>query len=85
MIVEPGDMEIVKWAVDRAKPCYYTREQGLPQPCLKVHCGNVTAYFCQGELTRLWAHADGGLLEDMFGELLQILRFAGRRGLRACG
>ena len=72
MIVEPADRDIVKWAVDHAVPCYYTREQGLPTPCLKIHCGHVTAFFCRGRLTRLWAHADHAFLDDMFAELTQL-------------
>ncbi|HEY3245194.1 MAG TPA: hypothetical protein VGM03_17775 [Phycisphaerae bacterium] len=73
MIVHPADRDIVKWAMDRSAPYYYTREQELPQPCLKVHCGHVTAYFFQGALVRVWAHADEPALEDMFVELGQLL------------
>jgi hypothetical protein len=73
MIVHPADREIVNWALDRAAPWYYTHEHELPQPCLKVHCGHVTAYFCRGALVRVWAHADEPLLDDMFAQLSELL------------
>ncbi len=77
MIVHPADRNIVKWAIDHSSPCYYTREPDLPNPCLKVQCGHVTAYFCRGRLARLWAHADGDQFDDMFADMTQILRFFG--------
>ena len=72
MVVEPADQDIVAWANGRSSPWYYIAERGLPQPCLKVQCGHVTAFFHRGRLTRLWAHADGPLLDDMFAELTQV-------------
>ncbi len=77
MIVEQADREIVKWAVDRLLPWYYTRERGLPEPCLKIHFGHITAYFCRGQLARLWTHADRGGLDDMFGELMVLFDLCG--------
>ena len=77
MIVEPGDSVIVKWAIDHLLPWYYTHEKGLPDPCLKIHFGDVTAYFCKGRLTRVWAYANAARLDDMFGELLQLFKLCG--------
>jgi hypothetical protein len=78
MIVEPGDREIVRWAAERSLPCYYASERGLPDPCLKVHCGHVTAYFCRGRLSRLWAHADGACLDEMFAGLTDVFALCAR-------
>ncbi len=72
MIVDPQDKRIVKWAVDRCSPWYYTKEEGLPDPCLKVHCGYVTAYFTKGRLQRILTHADRKGMDDMFAELMQV-------------
>lgn len=78
VIVDPADRPIVKWALDRAAAFYYARERDLPQPCLKVQCGCVTAYFWRGRLTRLQAHADSGLFDEMFCELAQLFELCGR-------
>jgi hypothetical protein len=78
VIVDPADRAIVKWALDRAAAFYYARERDLPQPCLKVQCGCVTAYFSRGRLTRLQAHADSGLFDEMFCELAQLFELCGR-------
>ena len=78
MVVDPVDREIVAWAADRSAPCYYTHEDELPLPCLKVHCGHVTAYFCQGRLTRLWAQADHSFLDDLFAELTDLFALCAR-------
>jgi hypothetical protein len=72
MLVHPADRVIVKWAMDHSAPHYYTSEADLPSPCLKVQCGYVTAYFHEGELVRLWAHADGECLDDMFVQMTQL-------------
>jgi hypothetical protein len=74
MIVHPADREIVSWASERRSPHYYTSEAGLPDPCLKVHCGHITAYFSEGRLERVWAQADGPRLDDMFAELTELFR-----------
>ena len=74
MIVEPADRDIVKWAVDHSVPCYYASESGLPAPCLKLQCGHVTAFFCRGQLTRLWAQADYEFVDQMFAELTEMFR-----------
>lgn len=78
VVVESMDREIVDWAASRSAPCYYTQEHELPEPCLKVHCGHVTAYFCGGRLTRIWAHADHTFLDDMFAELTDLFALCAR-------
>ncbi len=78
MLVETADQDIVAWAAKRSAPCYYTHEEHLPQPCLKVHCGHVTAYFCGGRLARLWAHADHTYLDDLFAELTDLFALCAR-------
>ncbi len=77
MIVEPSDRELVKWAVDHSVPWYYAHEHGLPDPCLRIQYGHLTAYFCRGRLTRLWAHADEAFLDDMFQQLLELFDLCG--------
>lgn len=83
--LEFSDRAIVEWATVRAFPWYYTEEKGLPGPCLKVHCGHVTAYFHRGKLRRLWAHADRPDLDDMFLELTHLMSFNARRRPRSGG
>lgn len=78
MNVDLADGNLVKWAVDHGLPFYYTQECGLPNPCLKIHLGHVTAYFCRGQLTRLWAHADRACLDDMFEQMMKIFELCGR-------
>ncbi len=78
MIVEPADREIVKWAVDRLVPWYYTRERGLDRPCLSVHFGHVTAYFCRGRLKRIRTHSDADGFDDMFSEFLVLFELCGQ-------
>ncbi len=78
MTEETADRDLVKWAAEHALPFYYTTEDGLPSPCLKIHFGYVTAYFCRGQLTRLWAHADRAFLDDMFEQLMRIFELCGR-------
>ncbi len=86
MIIESADRDIVKWAVDHAVPWYYTRESDLPQPCLKLQCGHVTAYFHRGALTRLWMQADRDFFDDMFMELTRLFNMCTRiqRGISIC-
>jgi hypothetical protein len=78
MIVDPADRAIVKWALDHAAPFYYANERDLPQPCLKVQCGCVTAFFSQGKLTRVQARADSALFGEMFCEFAQLFELCGR-------
>lgn len=78
MIIDLADGDLVAWAVKHGIPFYYTQEFGLPSPCLKVHFGHVTAYFCRGQLTRLWAHADRAYLDAMFEQLMKIFELCGR-------
>ncbi len=78
MIVEPADREIVKWAVDRLIPWYYTSERGLPPPCLTLHLGHVTAYFRRGRLVRVRTHSDEDGFDDMFSEFLVLFDLCGQ-------
>ncbi len=78
MIVEPADREIIKWAVDRLVPWYYTREKGLERPCLCVHFGRVTAYFCRGRLMRIRTYSDSDGFDDMFSEFLVLFELCGQ-------
>ena len=77
-MVHPADNNVVRWADDHRVPWYYTRERGLPHPCLKIQFGHLTAYFCRGKLTRLWAHADQCFLDDMFRQLVTLFELCGR-------
>jgi hypothetical protein len=68
-----GDEEVVEWARQRAYTHYYCRERGLPDPCLKVHLGQVSAYFHEGQLVRLALQVDGELLDDACAHLRELL------------
>lgn len=78
MIVDLADRDLIRWAVENGLPFYYTQEFGLPSPCLKIHFGYVTGYFCRGQVTRLWAHADRAGLDDMFEQVMKIFELCGR-------
>jgi hypothetical protein len=68
-----GDEEVVEWARQRAYTHYYCREHGLPDPCLKVHLGQISAYFHEGQLVRLAFQVDGELLDDACAHLREVL------------
>ena len=80
MIVDLADRDLIKWAVEHSASFYYTQEHGLPSPCLKIHFGHVTAYFCRGQLARLWAHSDRAYLDEMFQQLMKVFELCGRCG-----
>ncbi len=82
MLVEPLDHDIVSWAKRRRLPCYYADEEGLPRHCLKIQFGHITAYFAEGRLVRLWAHADQDLLDEMFEQLTQLFLLCANRSRR---
>lgn len=78
MVIESQDRDIVNWARQRGLPCYYASEPGLDDPCLKIQCGHVTAYFNQGRLARIWAQADNGYLDALFSELTELFGIVSR-------
>jgi len=59
MWIDEPDRRIVRWAIDKAFTFDYCRENGLPDPCLRVRLGLSTAYFHKGKLVH-WAAASGG-------------------------
>ncbi len=73
MLVSPADARIVEWARVRRYPCLYHSEAGLPAPCLKVHLGQVTAFFHHGCLVRLSLQVDGELIQDACEKLQELL------------
>ncbi len=73
MLVSQGDARIVEWARVRHYPCLYHSEAGLPVPCLKVHLGQVTAFFHGGFLVRLSLQVEGELIHDACEKLQDLL------------
>ena len=73
MLICQADARIVEWARTRGYPCLYHAEPGLPTPCLKVHLGQVTAFFHQGRLVRMALQVDGELIEDACATLQDLL------------
>lgn len=69
---EPEDNEIIHWASANGLRYYYAAEPSLPDRCLKVHLGHITAYFQSGKLVRMWVQADGEYLDDVFYQLTQL-------------
>ena len=53
MSVRRADAQIVAWARQHRYTCYYADETGLPADSLKVHLGQVTAWFHEGRLVRM--------------------------------
>lgn len=68
-----GDEVVVEWARQRTYTHYYCRERGLPDPCLKVQLGQVSAYFHEGQLVRLAMQVDGELMDDACARLRELL------------
>jgi hypothetical protein len=77
---EPHDADVIRWAEQNALPFYYASEPALPPRCLKVHLGHITAYFGQGKLVRLWVHADGEYLDEVFCQLTRLFELCARTG-----
>ena len=77
---EPGDHEIIRWARQHGLRYYYVTESSLPGRCLKVHLGHVSAYFYCGKLVRVWVHADGEYLDELFHQLMQLFELCGQIG-----
>ncbi len=77
---EPDDSAIMAWARENGLRYYYALEPALPERCLKVHFGHLTAYFCGGKLVRLWVHADGEYLDEVFYQLTQLFELCVRIG-----
>jgi hypothetical protein len=73
---DPLDHPVLEWARGRSAAWYYTSEEGLSHPVLKVQCGYVTAYFLHGRLHRLCAHADRPEMDAMFAELTQVFQLS---------
>ena len=69
---EPGDDEVIRWASNHRLRYYYAAEPSLRGRCLKVHLGQVTAYFRSGKLVRLWVQAEGEYLDDVFHQLSRL-------------
>ncbi|MCK4660904.1 MAG: hypothetical protein KAV82_15395 [Phycisphaerae bacterium] len=77
---DSGDTEVIRWALQNGLRYYYAVEPSLPDPCLKVHLGHTTAYFSAGKLVRLWVHADGQFLDDVFSQLTQLFEMCTQIG-----
>ncbi|MBN1514073.1 MAG: hypothetical protein JXB13_18795 [Phycisphaerae bacterium] len=73
MLISQADARIVEWARARHYPCLYHSEAGLPSPCLKVHLGQVAAFFHHGRLARLSLQVDGELIQDACEKLQELL------------
>ncbi|MFH0981120.1 MAG: hypothetical protein V2A79_06245 [Planctomycetota bacterium] len=66
------DEQVIAWARQNGLRYYYATEPALSGRCLKVHLGHLTAYFRSGKLARLWVHADGEYLDEVFHQLTQL-------------
>ncbi len=73
MVVSDADAPIVAWARRHHYNCYYVDETGLPASCLKVHLGQITAWFLRGRLARIALQVDGELIVDACDELQELL------------
>ena len=45
-----------------------------------VGAGHVTAYFCSGKLMRVWVHAGGEYLDEVFYQLTQLFELCTKIG-----
>ncbi len=77
---EPDDTEVIRWAERHRLQYYYASEPALPGRCLRIHLGHVTAYFRSGKLVRVWVHADGEYLDEVFYQLTQLFELCVRIG-----
>ena len=72
MPVSWPDQPFIHWAIQRGFSYYYTNEHGLPERCLKLHIGVMTAYIYQGKLVRIVVDSEGHLLDEMMLEFAQL-------------
>ena len=77
---EPEDGAVIHWAGRNGLRYYYAAKPSLPGRCLKVHLGHVTAYFSSGKLVRMWVHAGGEYLDEVFHQLTQLFELCVRTG-----
>lgn len=77
---EPDDTEVIRWADQHGLRYYYASEPSPPGRCLRVHLGHVTAYFRSGKLVRVWVHADGEYLDEVFYQLTRLFELCVRIG-----
>jgi hypothetical protein len=69
MLIDEHDRSIVRWAMERAYPFEYCRQNGLPEPCLRVYLGLSRAYFHKGKLIHLSAESPGNCLDQFVQEM----------------
>ncbi len=72
------DRPFLSWAREKGYPYYYTNESGLPDGCLKLHLGVLTAYVHNGKLVRLAANGEGRLIDQMMYEFSQLFALCGK-------
>ena len=80
MVVSDSDRAVVEWARDRDYTHYYCYEPALADSCLRVHIGQITASFRDGQLLRLTAQVDHDLLADAILGLRDLLRLCCNQG-----
>lgn len=80
VFVPQPDAPIVDWARLQGYPFYYAAEAGLPDPCLKVHLGQLCACFHDGRLVRMTLQVDGDLIQDACDQLRRLLAICSLTG-----
>ncbi len=78
MLIDEKDRLIVRWAIDKAHTFDYCRQNGLPDPCLRVRVGFSTAYFHKGKLVHWSANVDGDYLDQLLCEMTSLFAMCAR-------
>ncbi len=78
MRVDERDRGVIRWAVEKAYRFDYCRENGLPDPCLRVRLGLSRAFFHKGKLVHWSAESSGDYLDQLMYEMTSLFAMCAR-------
>jgi hypothetical protein len=79
MLIDEKDRPIVRWAIEKAYTFDYCRENGLPDPCLRIRLGLSTAFFHKGKLVHWAASSAGEHLDHLLQEMTLLFGLCAER------
>ncbi len=77
MIVSAVDRTVLHWAFVNGYVAAYCRNPGMPDPCLMITLDHATAFLAEGRLIRIVTLDDPACLDELVGELADILALCG--------
>jgi hypothetical protein len=78
MVIHPADRMLVNWAIESGHPFEYVREEGLPEPALRIQLGVSTAFFHNGKLVRWRADTRAEHMDQLMFELTSFFGFCSK-------